>query len=74
MKTVSLACIQFLFIVALVSISQTSAADDETLVLYLKLNEGKGKNVKDSSSMVTMVLSMVLNGWKVNSTGGWSLT
>ena len=48
MKIMSFTCIQFLLIVALVAVSQTWA-DDETLVLHLKLDEGKGKKVKDSS-------------------------
>ena len=44
MKIMSLTCIQFLFIAVLVAVSQTWAAD-ETLVLHLKLDEGKGKKV-----------------------------
>ena len=42
MKIMSFTCIQFLLIVVLIAVSQTWAAD-ETLVLHLELDEGKGK-------------------------------
>jgi len=46
-----LTCIQFLFIAVLVAVSQTWAAD-ETLVLHLKLDEGKGKKVKNEKDFL----------------------